>query len=97
MTKKKLIGKIVDNREKVRGYGVRKIGLFGSHARGDATAKSDVDILVEFKEKNFDNYMGLKFFLEALFKAKVDLVINSALKPQLRSSVLKQVEYVKGI
>lgn len=59
--------------EKIRGYGVRRIGLFGSYCRGEQTETSDVDILVEFEddEKTFDNYMDLKFFLEDLFGLKV--------------------------
>jgi len=62
--------------EKIKKFEVMRIGLFGSYAMNKQTDKSDIDILVEFEKgkKTFDNYMNLKFFLEALFKCKVDLV-----------------------
>ncbi|MHB8173458.1 MAG: nucleotidyltransferase family protein [Nitrospirota bacterium] len=80
-------------------YGVRKIGIFGSFARGSASKGSDVDVLVEFRKgrKKFDNYMDLKFFLEDVFKRDVDLVTEQALKPQLKSEILHQVKYVQGL
>lgn len=76
-------------------YGVKKIGVFGSFARGEGRKDSDIDVLVEFKHgfETFDNYMELKFFLEDLFGRKVDLVTIEALKPQLKEDILKQVSY----
>lgn len=56
-----------DNLEALRKYKVRKLGLFGSAARGEAKSGSDLDFVVEFEEKSFDHYMDLKFFLEELF------------------------------
>jgi len=77
-------------------YGVRRIGLFGSCLRGEERADSDVDILVEFDEKTFDNYMGLKFFLEDRLGRRVDLVIAESIKPRLRDRILREVEYAAG-
>jgi len=56
------------NDRKIRGFGVSRIGLFGSYVRGEEKRGSDVDLLVEFEKgsKTFDNYMGAKFFLEDL-------------------------------
>lgn len=87
------------NMEKIRGYGVRRIGLFGSYSRGEQTETSDVDILVEFEddEKTFDNYMDLKFFLEDLFGLKVDLVMEGTIKPDLLPYILGSVKYAAGI
>lgn len=82
--------------EKIKNdYKVKKIGIFGSLARGVENKKSDVDILVEFKEgyKTFDNFMDLKFFLEDSFGRSVDLVTINALKPQLKSDILQEVMY----
>ena len=81
----------------MKQFGVRKIGLFGSYAKGKPREKSDIDVLVEFKEKTFDNYMNLKFFLERLLKAKVDLVIYDALKPQLKPLIMNEVIYAKEL
>ena len=70
-------------------YGVKKIGVFGSFARGEGRKDSDIDVLVEFKDsfETFDNYMELKFFLEDLFGRKVDLVTIEALRPQLKEDI----------
>jgi len=76
-------------------FGVRKIGLFGSFARGEASDKSDVDVLVEFTEgeKTFDNFMELKFYLEELFERDVDLVIETAIKPRLKNYIMREAVY----
>jgi len=76
-------------------FKVKEIGVFGSRIKGKARKNSDVDILVEFEKghKTFDNYMELKFFLEKLFKCKVDLVLRSALKEEIKSYILPEVIY----
>lgn len=94
MTKKAILRIIQDHREEIcEKYGVMKIGLFGSHVRNEAGSKSDIDILVEFKTPNFDNYMDLKFFLEDLLKAPVDLVLADNLKPRIKPYINKEVVY----
>jgi predicted nucleotidyltransferase len=76
-------------------YHVRKIGIFGSFARGEEKEGSDIDVLVVFEKgsKTFDNYMDLKFFLEDLFHRKIDLVTVEALRPQLKDDILREVVY----
>jgi len=76
-------------------YGVKRIGIFGSFARGEEKEGSDIDILIEFEKgrKTFNNYMDLKFFLVDLFHRKVDLVTVEALRPQLKDNILKEVSY----
>lgn len=78
-----------------RKYRVKKIGVFGSFARGEGKEGSDIDVLIEFEDghKTFDNYMDLKYFLEDLFSRKVDLVTMKALKPQLKDIILQEVVY----
>lgn len=69
-------------------FGVSELALFGSFARDEARADSDVDVLVTFAGRpNFDNYMGLKLYLEALFSRGVDLAIRSDVRPSLRSRI----------
>lgn len=76
-------------------YGVARIGIFGSVARNEATAASDIDILVEFREgeETFNHFMDLKFYLEDLPGQKADLVIIDTLKPRIREAVLGEVAY----
>ena len=64
-------------------FDVKRIGVFGSFARGDQRETSDVDILVEFEKPTFDNFMDLAFFLEDLFQRKVDLVTPNSLSPYI--------------
>ena len=69
-------------------FGVLRLRIFGSVARDEAGAQSDVDVLVSFDgPATFDRYFGLKFFLEDLLGAQVDLVSEKALRPELRSAV----------
>ena len=75
---------------------VREIGIFGSFVRGEQTASSDIDVLVEFKKghKDFFNYMRLKYYLEKLCGREVDLVIKKVVKPRLKERILTEVVYV---
>ena len=77
-----------------RRFGVKSLGVFGSWARDEATAESDLDLLVEFDSPTFDRYMDLKFHLEDLLHVQVDLVLKGSLKPALRDRILKEVRDV---
>ena len=74
-------------------FSVRRIGLFGSVLSGSASARSDVDILVELADPTFDHYMDLKFFLEDQFGRPVDLVLADSLKPRLKPIITREVAY----
>ncbi|MDP3900494.1 MAG: nucleotidyltransferase family protein [bacterium] len=76
-------------------YHVKKIGIFGSFARGDQTKASDIDILVEFKKPiGLFNFIKLEDFLSQTLHKKVDLVSKKALKPTIKKDILKEVIYV---
>jgi uncharacterized protein len=78
-----------------RRFGVRDLAVFGSVARGEASATSDLDVLVDFEgPATFDGFMGLKFFLEDTLGVKVDLVTRAALKPRLRERVESEARRV---
>ena len=69
---------------------VQSASLFGSFARGEATAKSDIDLLVDLgKGKTLFDLAGLKFILEDELGRKVDLVTERALSPVIRVYVMK--------
>ena len=76
-------------------FGVAKIGIFGSFSRGEERPDSDVDVLVTFREgeKTFDNFMGVRFFLEDIFQRRIDLVTDASLKPLIRDPILRDVIY----
>lgn len=96
ITKEVVLKEIERSADIIKSYGVRRIGVFGSVVRGTAGEGSDLDLLVEFSEKTFDNYFGLKFFLEELFERKVDLVIAEVVKPRLKPHIFAEVEYAAG-
>lgn len=75
-------------------FSVNSIGLFGSYARNDFHAKSDIDVLVTFSEQTFDNYMDLKFYLEDLFGRPVDLVLGENVKKRLKKTIAQETLYV---
>jgi predicted nucleotidyltransferase len=99
LTTENVLEKLNTHKNKLKSYGVKRIGLFGSLTRGEQTPGSDLDILVEFErgKKTFDNYMDLKIFLEELFACNVDLVVKEAIKPALKESILESVKYVTGM
>lgn len=77
-------------------YGIRSIGLFGSFARKEQTDESDIDIAIEMvpEKKNLHNFLAFKRFLEKELARKVDLGIESALKPEARKIIEKEIIYV---
>ncbi len=93
----KILKEIQRHQGAIRRFGVRRLGLFGSHALGKAGRASDLDFVVEFERKSFDSYMELKAYLERLFRRPVDLVLSDAIKPRLRSSILRQAVYAPGL
>jgi len=95
-TKKAIIQRILEERERLAFFGVRSIGLFGSFVRGDQTPLSDVDILVEFmpEKHTFDNFMEVAFLLEEHLGRKVELVTTEALSPHIGPHILREVERV---
>jgi len=99
LTSESIMKEIEKNMDKIKKFGVKKIGLFGSYVQNNQTEESDLDLLVEFEkgQKSFDNYMDLKFFLERLFNHRVDLVITGAIKPDLKPYILGNVQYVPGL
>ncbi len=74
-------------------FKVKRIGVFGSVARGEESERSDVDILVEFSEPIGWEFIDLKEFLEKELDREVDLVTVKALKSQLKDKILEEVTY----
>ena len=77
-------------------FKVKELGIFGSFVKGKQKKRSDIDVLVVFEEgyKTFDNYMDLKFFLEGILDAKVDLVLKNTLREEIKEHVLSEAIYV---
>jgi predicted nucleotidyltransferase len=84
-------------RQRLKALGVRRIAVFGSIGRGEATALSDLDLLVELDRKSFDVYMDVKEFLEDRFGCPVDLVLADGIKPSLRPTILREAVHAPGL
>lgn len=93
MTKNAVLERLYKNLKFIRSrFGVKHLSIFGSIARDQAREKSDVDILVSFEKKaSFDAFMDLKFYLEELLSTSVDLVTEKAMRPEIRSSIEKEL------
>lgn len=75
-------------------FGVKKIAIFGSTARGDNTKKSDIDIIVELKKPiGFFAFIELENHLQKTLGKKVDLTTKNSLKPTIKQSILKEAVY----
>lgn len=73
-------------------YGVRRIAVFGSYVRGEATPESDLDLLVEFTTPpGFLKFLELERYLSELLGVKVELVTRDALKPHIGERILQEI------
>ena len=82
--------------ETLKARGVSHAALFGSVARGETDASSDLDILIELApDADLDAfaYAGLKRYIAGLFSGSVDVVNRDALKPHLRHPAVSNANY----
>ena len=96
MGKKEIIKIIRNSKPEMEShYGVQRLGLFGSYVRGKQNKRSDIDILVTFtRDIDLFDFLDLREYLESQLRIKVDLVMESALKPAIGKRILSEVEYV---
>ena len=76
-------------------YAVASLLLFGSVARGQASAASDIDLLVEFERPvGYFGLVALQEYLSSILAMPVDLGTLRSLKPRIRSRVEKDLQRV---
>lgn len=95
-TREDLLQRLESTAPQVRALGVRRLALFGSFARGEGRAGSDVDFLVEFAagQKTFDHFVALASLLEEALQRHVELVTPEALSPYIGPRILAEAEDV---
>ena len=76
----------------LKKHGVKRAAVFGSVARGTATSKSDVDLLIQYqsKKKSLFDFVDLKLALEEALQCKVDLLTYSSICWQLKERILNE-------
>ena len=97
MTKDMILESLRLHKEELTNkYGLIKIGLFGSYARDEQREESDIDIAIEIQKdkKNIHTFLKIKREIEDLFGKKVDLGIESSLKPIAKEYINKEIIYV---
>lgn len=76
-------------------YGIEKLALFGSVARGEQREDSDIDVCVKFKKTTFRLYMSLHEELEKMFGIKVDLLtIHNNMRDLFKSNIERDAIYI---
>jgi len=94
MTREEIITFIFEHKTEFKEkFGVTKIGLFGSYARGDSSDGSDIDIVVELVKPDLFCLIGVKQTVEAAFDKKVDIVryrdrMNKALRYRIERDAI---------
>ncbi|TYC06769.1 MAG: nucleotidyltransferase family protein [Kosmotoga sp.] len=77
-------------------FSIERIGIFGSYSTGFNDEKSDIDILVEFKETpDIFEFIRLKRNLSKLLNRHVDLVTKKAIKEKFKNRILSEVKYLQ--
>jgi predicted nucleotidyltransferase len=96
LSSKKIFAILKSNRELLKKYKVKRIGLFGSYIRDEASKKSDIDMLVDLEEKTFDNFIELAFALENIFDKKVDLLTEKGISPYILPFIQNEVQWYEA-
>ena len=94
LTSEEVLRKIKENRDKIKRFGVKRIGLFGSYARGKQRVESDVDIVVEFEKgkATLDNFLDLTEYLEKFLGKKIDLLTKEGVRSIRIGHIRKEIE-----
>ena len=88
-----ILKKLSENRQLLMIYGIKDIRLFGSVARGEAGAGSDVDLLVEFETSahiGMFEFSRLRRELSQLLGCEVDLATPDALHKKMKKNIVRE-------
>jgi len=96
MQKEDILKFLASHKEEFKDkYTVTKLGLFGSHARGEATEQSDIDIVVSMQKPDAFLLIGLKDEIEESLKTHVDIIrLREKMNEYLKNRIEKEAVYV---
>jgi predicted nucleotidyltransferase len=76
-------------------YDISFLGLFGSHARGDFSDQSDIDLIVRFsKRKSLLDLVRLERMFSEILGRKVDLLTENSISPYLRDKIAADLKVI---
>ncbi len=79
-------------------YKIKEIGIFGSFVRNEQRERSDIDILIEFKEvPDLLKFIEIERKLERVLGRKIDLIEKKSIKPRLKKIILNEVVYIWSV
>jgi len=72
-------------------HGIKRILVFGSYARNEATPKSDLDLIVDFPEgTSLLDHIGIEIELSEALNMKIDLLSRNGINPYFKDDVLEE-------
>jgi predicted nucleotidyltransferase len=78
-------------------HGIKKILVFGSYARNEATPHSDLDLIVEFPEgSSLLDHIGIEFELSETLNMKIDLLSQNGISPYIKDKIMKEAIVIYG-
>ena len=90
----------VNKQDISRKYNLKKMGIFGSYARSEQPASSDLDLLIEFEDNTPDLTDKKEFLrkeLQSAFHIHIDICREKYIKPVFRQQILSDVIYVESV
>lgn len=90
MNKAQAIEQLRNDADIIRGMGVTGLYLFGSTAREEDTAASDLDLFIDYdanRRFSLIDLVGIKQFLEEMMSADVDITTRDSLHPMLKDDI----------
>ena len=85
MTKEKIKEIIREHKEILKKYKVKSVALSGSYVKNEQKEDTDIDLLVEFEEDTYYNFINLIFSLEELLRKEITVVTKEDLTPYIKN------------
>ncbi len=76
----------------VSEYGVKRIGLFGSYAKGISTETSDIDLVVEFERPLGFRFVEFSEYLESLLGKRVEILTPAGIQGIRIKRIARSIE-----
>ena len=100
MRRDDVVNTVRENMEKIKSFGVKRVGIFGSVSRDEADENSDIDFVVEFEKDRggMKDFVGVIDYLENLFGKEVDVLTPSGVESirikSVKERIKKEILYV---